>query len=78
MGDYWNEDIVITSVANQKVNIEGEHPALFHEEIITLPFLQTSKEFESVLDPFMGSGTVGRLCNKLEKRFVGYDLKLFH
>jgi len=75
MGDYWNEDIVRTSVANQKLNIEGEHPAPFPEEIITLPILQTSKEFELVLDPFMGSGTTGRVCDKLGRSFVGYDLK---
>jgi hypothetical protein len=36
MGDYWNEDIVRTSVANQKLDIEGEHPAPFPEEIIDL------------------------------------------
>jgi len=77
MGDYWNEDIVRTSVANQKLNIEGEHPAPFPEEIITLPILQTSKEFELVLDPFMGSGTTGRVCDKLNRRFIGYDLKKF-
>ncbi|MFT4790892.1 MAG: DNA modification methylase [Arcticibacterium sp.] len=52
MGDYWNEDIVRTSVANQKLNIEGEHPV-----------------------PFMGSGTTGRVCYKLGRSFVGYDLK---
>jgi len=23
----------------------------------------------------MGSGTVGRVCDKLERSFVGYDLK---
>jgi DNA modification methylase len=75
MGDYWNEDIVRTSVANQKLDIEGEHPAPFPEEIITLPIIQTSKEFELVLDPFMGSGTTGRVCDKLGRSFVGYDLK---
>ena len=75
MGDYWNEDIARTSVANQKLDIEGEHPAPFPEEIITLPVLQTSKEFELVLDPFMGSGTTGRVCDKLKRRFVVYDLK---
>ena len=75
MGDYWNEDIVRTSVANQKLGIEGEHPAPFPEEIITLPILQTSNEFELVLDPFMGSGTTGRVCDKLGRSFVGYDLK---
>ena len=77
MGDYWNEDIVRTSVANQKLDIEGEHPAPFPKEIITLPILQTSKEFELVLDPFMGSGTVGRVCDKLGRSFVGYDTQKF-
>ena len=65
------------SVSNQKLNIQGEHPAPFPNEIITLPILQTSKEFELVLDPFMGSGTTGRVCDKLERNFVGYDLKMF-
>ena len=76
MGDYWNEDIVRTSVANQKLNTQGEHPAPFPNEIISLP-IQTSKEFELVVDPFMGSGTAGRVCDKLERNFVGYDLKMF-
>lgn len=78
MGDYWNENIVRTSVSNQKLNIEGEHPAPFPKEIITLPIIQTSKEFKLVLDPFMRSGTTGRVCDKLGKSFVGYDLKLFY
>ena len=77
MGDYWNEDIVRTSVANQKLDIQGEHPAPFPNEIITLPILQTSKEFELVLDPFMGSGTTGRVCDNLNRNFVGYDVKMF-
>ena len=59
------------------MNIEGEHPAPFPEEIITLPILQTSKVSELVLDPFMGSGTTGRVCDMLGRSFVGYDLKKF-
>ena len=47
------------------------------EEIITLPILQTSKEFELVLDPFRGSGTTGRVCDELNRCFVGFDLKRF-
>ena len=75
MGDYWNEDIVRSTVANQKLNIEGEHPAPFPQQIVLLAILQTSKEFELVLDPFMGSGTVGRVCDEVNRKFVGYDLK---
>ena len=78
MGDYWNEDIVRTSVSNQKLDIEEEHPAPFPEQIVKLPILQTSKENQIILDPFMGSGTVGRVCDKLNRRFIGYDLKLFN
>jgi len=57
------------------LNIEGEHPAPITKEILILPILQTSKEYELVLDPFMGSGTTGRVCDKLGRSFVGYDLK---
>ena len=77
MGDYWAEDIVRTSVANHKLNIQGEHPAPFPEEIITLPILQTSKESQLVLDPFMGSGTTARVCDKLKRNFVGFDVKKY-
>ena len=77
MGDFWNEDIVRTSVSNQKLNIGGEHPAPFPEQIVILPILQTSKENDIVLDPFCGSGTVGRVCDKLNRSFVGYDIKRF-
>ena len=62
-----------TAVANQKLNLEGEHPAPFREEIITLPILQTYKEFELV-EPFMGSGAVGKVCDQLRRYFVGYGL----
>ena len=77
MGDYWNQDIVRTSVASHKLGIEGEHPAPFPQQIVLLPILQTSKEFDLVLDPFMGSGTVGRVCDEVNRRFVGYDLKRY-
>jgi site-specific DNA-methyltransferase (adenine-specific) len=74
MGDFWNEEIVRTSVANQKLDIEGEHPAPFPKEIVILPILQTSNENDLILDPFMGSGTTGRVCDDLGRRFVGYDI----
>jgi DNA modification methylase len=28
-----------------------------------------------VLDPFMGSGTVGRVCDEINRNFVGYDFE---
>ena len=76
MGDFWTEDVVRTAVVNQKLTANGnEHPAPFPEDIITLPIIQTSQEGDLVLDPFMGSGTTGKVSNKLNRRFVGYDLR---
>ena len=75
MGDFWNDEIVRTSVANQKLDIDGEHPAPFPKEILILPILQSSNEGDIVLDPFMGSGTTGIVCDELNRKFVGYDLK---
>ena len=74
MGDFWNEEIVRTSVANQKLDIKGEHPAPYPKEIVILPILQTSNVNDLILDPFMGSGTTGRVCDGLGRRFVGYDI----
>ena len=73
-GDYWNEEIVRTAVANQNLGIDGEHLAPFPKQIITLPILQTSEIGDLVLDPFCGSDNVGRVCDVLERNFVGYDL----
>ena len=40
-----------------------------------LPLLQTTKEGDVVLDCFMGSGTVGKVANSYNRRFIGYDIQ---
>jgi len=77
MGDYWTEDIVRTTVANQHKYDKTEHPAPFPDQIVVLPLLQTTKENDLVLDPFHGSGTTGRVANYYQRRYVGYDLKRY-
>jgi DNA modification methylase len=75
MGDYWDESVVKTAVAKNIPTPDGvEHPAPFPEQIVTLPILQTTDEGDIVLDPFMGSGTTGKVANRLGRRFVGYDV----
>ena len=34
----------------------------------------SSKEGETVLDPFMGSGTTGVACGKLNRKFIGIEI----
>ncbi len=77
MGDFWNEDIVSSAVVNQRIDNDVEHPAPFPEKIVLLPLLQTTNEGDLVLDTFMGSGTTGRVAQSNNRRFVGYDIKVF-
>jgi len=76
MGDFWDESVVKTAVAKNIATLGGvEHPAPFPEQIVTLPVLQTTDEGDTVLDPFMGTGTTGKVANRLSRRFVGYDIQ---
>lgn len=77
LNDYWTDDVVKTAVANQKLNLKSglEHPAPYPKELIILPILQTSRENDLVLDPFMGSGTTLKVASELGRRVVGYDIQ---
>lgn len=50
------------------------HFAVMPEELVRLCILAGSRENDLILDPFMGSGTVGRVALKLNRRAVGIDL----
>jgi len=39
--DYWDDELIITSVANQSLNYGSEHPAMYHPSLVTIPVLQT-------------------------------------
>ena len=78
MGDFWSEDVVKSAVVNQKLTSSGnEHPAPFPENIVTLPILQTSQDRDLVLDPFMGTGTTGKVANSFDRKFIGYDIQSY-
>ena len=75
IGDYFDESIVESAVANQPRQEGKEHPAPFPSKIVVLPLLQTTNEGDLVLDPFHGSGTTGKVSNTYGRRYIGYDLK---
>ena len=64
--DYWDDELIGTSVANQSLNYGSEHPAMYHPSLVTIPVLQTCvlpwlnivdnrKNIRSkILDPFAG------------------------
>jgi site-specific DNA-methyltransferase (adenine-specific) len=51
----------------------GEHVCAFPEELPTRCILSTTEEGDTVIDPFMGSGTTGVAALKHGRKFVGIE-----
>ncbi len=51
-----------------------DHPALMPEELAAKCILAGSKEGDTVLDPFAGSGTTGAVSVRLQRSFIGCEL----
>lgn len=52
----------------------GAHFAVFPEALVEPCILAGSQPGDLILDPFMGSGTVGVVCARLDRIFTGIDL----
>jgi site-specific DNA-methyltransferase (cytosine-N4-specific) len=50
------------------------HSATFPEELVKICLLTSTRANNLVIDPFMGVGTVGRVCSDLNRRFIGIEL----
>ena len=50
------------------------HPAPFPEALVNDHILSWSDEGGTVLDPFMGSGTTGKIAKQLNRNFIGIEL----
>ena len=57
------------AVGGKKVN----HPAVFPEKLATDHILSWSNEGDTVLDPFLGSGTTGVASLQLNRKFIGIE-----
>jgi len=57
---------------NQATN--KNHPAPFPEQLAQDHIVSWSNEGDTVLDPFMGSGTTGVVCANLGRDFIGIEL----
>tara|TARA_R100001244_G_scaffold130925_1_gene103520 strand:+ start:425 stop:1168 length:744 start_codon:yes stop_codon:yes gene_type:complete len=52
------------------------HPAPFPENLCRDHIISWSNEGDTVLDPFMGSGTTGRAAKVLNREFIGIEIDL--
>ena len=51
-----------------------QHPAIFPEQLAQDHIVSWSNEGDLVLDPFMGSGTTGKVCKLLKRNFIGIEI----
>lgn len=59
---------------NAKDKKQWEHPTIKPLNIIENLIINSSREGETVLDPFMGSGTTGVACKMHNRNFIGIEL----
>lgn len=50
------------------------HPAQFPKQLATDHIISWSNEGDTILDPFMGSGTTGVACKQTGRDFIGIEL----
>ena len=55
-------------------NDKTDHPAVFPEQLAEDHILSWSNEGDIILDPFMGSGTTGKMALKNNRKFIGIEL----
>ena len=51
-----------------------EHPAVFPEQLVRDHLLTWSQQGDTVLDPFMGSSTTGKVAKQYGRSFIGIEL----
>lgn len=55
-------------------NIAFEHPAIFPERLAQDHIITWSNKGNLVYDPFMGSGTVAKMCYLEERNYIGSEI----
>lgn len=52
------------------------HPAPFPEELVDRVLKYYSYEYDIIYDPFAGSGTTGKVCEKLNRKWIMSELNI--
>lgn len=63
----------VNNVSNQ-FSDKRLHPATFPEGLVEFFVKSFTNNGDTVLDPFMGSGTTGMVCKNLNRNFIGIEL----
>ena len=67
------KDVWTGPLTPKKEKSEGKHPTQKPEYLLERIILASSKEGDTVLDPFNGSGTTGVVAKKMNRKYIGID-----
>jgi site-specific DNA-methyltransferase (adenine-specific) len=67
-------DVIYVPNKKTKINNDNIHPTEKPIKLMEILIENTSNESDTVLDPFMGSGTTGVACKKLNRNFIGIEI----
>lgn len=73
-GTYATKKKYYITPTNKEDKKSYKHPTIKPVDIIENLIINSSKENDVVLDCFMGSGTTGVACKKLNRNFIGIEL----
>lgn len=71
-GNVWNYNTGFLHSSKDKVAFE--HPAIFPEKLAEDHILSWSNQNDIIYDPFMGSGTVAKMCIVNKRNFIGSEI----
>lgn len=71
-GNIWTYSTGFNKSTKDKVAFE--HPAIFPESLAEDHIMTWSNEGDLILDPFVGSGTTGKMAYLNNRRFIGIDV----
>jgi len=69
-GNVWE---IICANGGTKDKSANKHPAIFPEKLANDHIISWSNEGDTVLDPFMGSGTTGKMAKMNNRDFIGIE-----
>ena len=75
--DFIGDDIVQTTLNKAEKFVPDknlEHSATFPEKLIKPFILGTSKEGDTILDPFLGTGTTAKVSLDNGRKCIGYEI----
>lgn len=70
------KDVWTGSLTPQKEKVFGKHPTQKPLYLLEKILLASTREGETVLDPFCGSSTTGVACKSLFRKYIGIDINL--